>query len=105
MPEAKLAREAELPYATVAMVTDYDCWHEEVAAVSVTDVLKVLHGNAEKAAALVSRVALRMAVGPRTPDPDAIDTCLDHAIITAREHRDPTLLARLDAVAGRVLRA
>lgn len=105
MPEAKLAREAELPYATVAMVTDYDCWHEEVAAVSVTDVLKVLHGNAERAAALVSRVAGRMAEGPRDPDPDGIDTCLDHAIITAPEHRDPGLIARLDAVAGRVLRA
>ena len=105
MPEAKLAREAELPYATVAMVTDYDCWREEVAAVSVTDVLKVLHGNAERAAALVSRMAKRMAAGPRTPDPDGIDTCLDHAIITAPQHRDPALAAQLDAVAGRVLRA
>jgi 5'-methylthioadenosine phosphorylase len=105
MPEAKLAREAELPYATVAMVTDYDCWREEVAAVSVTDVLKVLHGNAERAANLVSRNARRMAAAPRTPDPDGIDTCLDHAIITAPQHRDPALLARLDAVAGRVLRA
>lgn len=105
MPEAKLAREAEIPYATVAMVTDYDCWHEDVAAVSVTDVLKVLHGNAEKAAALVARVAQRMAAAPRTPDPDGIDTCLDHAIITGPEHRDPRRVAMLDAVAGRVLRA
>ena len=105
MPEAKLAREAEIPYATVAMVTDYDCWHEEVAAVSVTDVLKVLHGNAEKAAGLVSRVAQRMAAMPRTADPDGIDTCLDHAIITGKEHRDAALAAMLDAVAGRVLRA
>ena len=105
MPEAKLAREAEIPYATVAMVTDYDCWHEDVAAVSVTDVLKVLHGNAEKAAALVSRVAQRMAATPRTPDPDGIDTCLDHAIITGPEHRDHRRVAMLDAVAGRVLRA
>jgi len=105
MPEAKLAREAELPYATVAMVTDYDCWHEEVAAVSVTDVLKVLHGNAERAGALVSRLAMRMAEGPRTADPDGIDTCLDHAIITAMEHRDPSRVRQLDAVAGRVLRA
>jgi 5'-methylthioadenosine phosphorylase len=104
MPEAKLAREAELPYATVAMVTDYDCWREEVAAVSVTDVLKVLHGNSERAQALVSRIAQRMAATPRTPDPDGIDTCLDHAIITPREARDPALVARLDAVAGRVLR-
>lgn len=104
MPEAKLAREAELPYATVAMVTDYDCWHEEVEAVSVTDVLKVLHRNAVHAGSLVARIAARMAAMPRTADPDGIDTCLDHAIITPREHRDPALLARLDAVAGRVLR-
>jgi 5'-methylthioadenosine phosphorylase len=105
MPEAKLAREAELPYATVAMVTDYDCWHEEVAAVSVTDVLKVLHGNAERAAELVSRIARRVSTLERTPDPDGIDTCLDHAIITPAGARDPMLLGRLDAVAGRVLRA
>ncbi|MFT3724498.1 MAG: S-methyl-5'-thioadenosine phosphorylase [Hyphomonadaceae bacterium] len=105
MPEAKLAREAELPYATVAMVTDYDCWHEEVAAVSVSDVLKVLHGNAEKAQALVGRIAQRMSSTPRSPDPDGIDTCLDHAIITPQDARDPMLLGRLDAVAGRVLRA
>ena len=105
MPEAKLAREAEIPYATVAMVTDYDCWHEEVAAVSVTDVLKVLHSNAEKAAGLVARLAKCMASVPRTPDPDGIDSCLDHAIITAPQHRDPALVARLDAIARRVLRA
>lgn len=105
MPEAKLAREAELPYATVAMVTDYDCWREESGAVSVTDVVKVLHGNAERAAALVSRIARRISTIARTPDPDGIDTCLDHAIITAPQHRDPALSARLDAVAGRVLRA
>jgi 5'-methylthioadenosine phosphorylase len=104
MPEAKLAREAELPYATVAMVTDYDCWHEEVEAVSVTDVLKVLHYNADRAAALVARITARMAAVPRTPDPDGIDTCLDHAIITPPQHREPALVARLDAVAGRVLR-
>ena len=105
MPEAKLAREAELPYATVAMVTDYDCWREEVEAVSVTDVLKVLHRNAEQAASLVARIAARMATAPRTADPDGIDSCLDHAIITPPQHRDPVLLAKLDAVAGRVLRA
>jgi len=104
MPEAKLAREAELPYATVAMVTDYDCWREETEAVSVTDVLKVLHHNAERASALVGRIAARMAASPREQDPDGIDTCLDHAIITAPQHRDPALLSRLDAVAGRVLR-
>jgi 5'-methylthioadenosine phosphorylase len=103
MPEAKLAREAELPYATVAMVTDYDCWHEEVEAVAVTDILKVLHANADRAAELVRRVASRLGAMPRTPDPDGIDTCLDHALITAPDARDPALAARLDAVAGRVL--
>ncbi len=103
MPEAKLAREAELPYATVAMVTDYDCWHEEVEAVSVVDVLKVLHANAERATDLIQRVAKRLSGTPRTPDPDGIETCLDHAVITPREARDPELAARLDAVAGRVL--
>jgi 5'-methylthioadenosine phosphorylase len=105
MPEAKLAREAELPYATVAMVTDYDCWHEAVEAVAVTDILKVLHDNADKAGELVKRIAKRLSELPRTPDPDGIDTCLDFAIITAPEHRDPALMAKLDAVAGRVLRA
>jgi len=105
MPEAKLAREAELPYATVAMVTDYDCWHEEVEAVAVTDILKVLHANAGRAGELVQRVARRLGAMPRTPDPDGIDTCLDHALITAPDARDPALLAKLDAVAGRLLRA
>jgi 5'-methylthioadenosine phosphorylase len=105
MPEAKLAREAELPYATVAMVTDYDCWHEEIAAVSVTDVLKVLHANADRASALVAAIAARVSAGPRNPDPEGIDTCLDHAVITPPASRDPMLVARLDAVAGRVLRA
>jgi 5'-methylthioadenosine phosphorylase len=104
MPEARLAREAELPYATVAMVTDYDCWHEEHDAVSVTDVLKVLHANADRAGDLVKRIATRLSNAPRTPDPDGIDTCLDHAFITAPSARDPALVARLDAVAGRVLR-
>ena len=105
MPEAKLAREAELPYATVAMVTDYDCWHEEVEAVSVVDVLKVLHANAERAADLVRQIAKRLSAMPRSPDPDGIDTCLDHAVITPKEARDPALAARLDAVAGRVLKS
>jgi 5'-methylthioadenosine phosphorylase len=105
MPEAKLAREAELPYATVAMVTDYDCWHEEVEAVAVTDILKVLHDNAERAGELVRRVAKRLSTMPRTPDPDGIDTCLDPAVITPKEARDPALAARLDAVAGRVLKS
>ncbi len=105
MPEAKLAREAELPYATVAMETDYDCWREEVAAVSVTDVLKVLHRNADRAASLVGRIAQRLFPMTRTPDPDGIDVCLDHAIITSREVRDPALVRQLEAVAGRLLRS
>ncbi|MBI1359442.1 MAG: S-methyl-5'-thioadenosine phosphorylase [Alphaproteobacteria bacterium] len=104
MPEAKLAREAELPYACVAMVTDYDCWHEEVEAVSVTEVQKVLHVNAGNAAQLVLRLAQRLGGMDRTPDPQGIDTCLDFAIITPEEARDPALVAKLDAVAGRVLR-
>ncbi len=103
MPEAKLAREAELPYACVAMVTDYDCWHEEVEAVSVTEVQKVLHVNASHAAELVKRLARRLDGMERTPDPQGIDTCLDFAIITPEEARDPGLVAKLDAVAGRVL--
>jgi 5'-methylthioadenosine phosphorylase len=103
MPEAKLAREAELPYATVAMVTDYDCWRKETDAVSVVDVLRVLRANAELATELVRGVAARLSSIPRTPDPDGIDACLDHALITPKDARDPALAARLDAVAGRVL--
>ena len=105
MPEAKLAREAELPYASIAMVTDYDCWHEEIAHVEVTDIQKVLHENADNARALVARVAARLAAAPRTPDPQGIDTCLDFAIVTAPQHRDPALVAKLDAVAGRAFRS
>jgi 5'-methylthioadenosine phosphorylase len=101
MPEAKLAREAELPYASVAMVTDYDCWHEEIAHVTVTNVLEVLNANAGKARALVKHLAQALARTPRTPSP--IDTCLDTALITAPGARDPALAAKLDAVAGRVL--
>ncbi len=100
MPEAKLAREAELPYASVCMVTDYDCWHEEVAAVEIGDVLKVLRDNAAKARELVRQLG-GLLVGPRTPSP--IDTCLDGAIITPSGARDPELVRKLDAVAGRVL--
>jgi 5'-methylthioadenosine phosphorylase len=101
MPEAKLAREAELPYASVSMVTDFDCWHEEVEAVSVTNVLEVLHANAGKAKDLLAHLTRALAAAPRTPSP--IDTCLDHALITAPEARDPALAAKLDAVAGRAL--
>jgi 5'-methylthioadenosine phosphorylase len=102
MPEAKLAREAELPYASVAMVTDYDCWHPDHDHVEVAAVIRVLQANAEKAAALLRRVA--PLLGPqRTPSPLGIETCLDTAIITAPEARDPALLAKLDAIARRYL--
>ena len=102
MPEAKLAREAELPYASVAMVTDFDCWHEEVAAVSVTNVLDVLHANAGKAKAVVTHLTRALAATQRELSP--IDTCLDFALITAPDARDAALAAKLDAIAGRVLR-
>jgi 5'-methylthioadenosine phosphorylase len=104
MPEAKLAREAELPYASVAMVTDYDCWHPDHAHVEVANVVATLEANAAKAAALIKRVA--PLLGPeRRPSPLGIERVLDTALITAPEARDPALLAKLDAVAGRVLRA
>ncbi len=104
MPEAKLAREAELPYASVAMVTDYDCWHPEHGAVDVAQVIQVLMDNAQKAAALVRRAA--PLLGPtRKPSPLGIETALDTAIITPPAARDPALAAKLDAVAGRALKA
>lgn len=101
MPEAKLAREAELPYATLAMVTDFDCWHETHEAVEVSAILEVMHANAAKARQLVVELAHQLAQRPRRTSP--IDTCLDFALVTAPEARDPALLAKLDAVAGRVL--
>src|SRR5262245_28124749 len=104
MPEAKLAREAELPYASVAMVTDYDCWHHEHGAVEVAAVIKVLMDNAAKAGALLRRAA--PLLGPeRKPSPLGVERTLDTAIVTAPEARDPALAAKLDAVAGRVLGA
>jgi 5'-methylthioadenosine phosphorylase len=103
MPEAKLAREAELCYASVAMVTDYDCWHPAEARVEVSRILEVLASNAERSRSLVQRVA--GPVGRRgIPCPEGCDRALDHALITAEGARDPELLRRLDAVAGRVLR-
>ena len=102
MPEAKLAREAEIDYATVAMVTDYDCWHEEHDAVSVDQVIKVLLGNADKARNLVRDVLPRLSA-PRPSCPHGCDTALTHAVITAPEARDRDMLRKLDAVAGRVL--
>jgi 5'-methylthioadenosine phosphorylase len=100
MPEAKLAREAELPYACVAMVTDYDCWRAEEAAVQVDQVIAVMMQNAETGRALISALAEGL---PPSRDPSPIDTCLDAALITAPDARDPSVLARLDAIAGRVL--
>lgn len=102
LPEAKLAREAELCYATVAMVTDFDCWHPDHDAVTVTDIIKVLTANAEKAARLAARLA-RDFPREHEPCPIGSDRALDTAIITAPEARDPELLKKLDAVAGRVL--
>ena len=104
MPEAKLAREAELCYATIAMVTDFDCWHPDHDAVTVQDVIKVLTANAEKAKNLVARLA-RDFPREHEPCPIGSDRALDNALITAPEARDPKLLQKLDAVAGRVLRS
>lgn len=103
MPEAKLAREAELPYATLAMVTDYDCWREEEEAVSVTNVLEIMKHNSALAKTAIAQLAQTLQGTPRTPSPDGIETCLDYALITSLEARDPEILAKLDAVAGRVL--
>ncbi len=103
MPEAKLAREAEICYATVAMVTDFDRWHPEHDAVTVQDIIKVLLQNAERAKGLVARLAQDF---PREHEPCPIgsDRSLDSALITAPEARDPELIKKLDAVAGRVLK-
>jgi 5'-methylthioadenosine phosphorylase len=103
MPEAKLAREAEICYATVAMVTDYDCWHEDHDAVTVDAVVKVLFGNADKARGLVKGVLPKISA-PRGPCPAGCDRALEYALITAPEARDPAALAKLSAVAGRVLK-
>jgi 5'-methylthioadenosine phosphorylase len=102
MPEAKLAREAEICYATVAMVTDFDCWHPDHDAVTVQDIIKVLNANADKAKRLVARLA-RDFPRQHEPCPIGSDRALDNAIITAPEARDPALMARLDAVGGRLL--
>ena len=102
MPEAKLAREAELCYATVAMVTDYDCWHPHHDDVTVDAIIKVLLANADNARSLVKKVAPRL----QADDSAAACNCrsaLEHALITAPEARDPEMLKRLDAVAGRLL--
>lgn len=103
MPEAKLAREAELCYATVAMVTDYDCWHPHEDDVDVAQVIEILNQNAEKSRAMLRRLVGSLAGQKRAPCPQGHDRALDQAIITAPDSRDPKLVAKLDAVAGRVL--
>ena len=102
MPEAKLAREAEICYATVAMVTDYDCWHPDHDNVAVADILKVLAANADSARTLVKAAAPALA-GRALPCPQGCDRVLDTALITAPEARDAVMVERLAAVAGRVL--
>ncbi|MEM9755473.1 MAG: S-methyl-5'-thioadenosine phosphorylase [Pseudomonadota bacterium] len=101
MPEAKLAREAEICYASLAMVTDYDSWHPDHGTVDIAEIVKVLTGNAEKARATIAGLPER--IGPAGPCPFGCDRALDNAILTAPVKRDPALVAKLDAVAGRVL--
>ena len=102
MPEAKLAREAELCYASVAMITDYDSWHPEHGEVDVTEIIKTLIGNADKGRSLVRR--LPALLGPeRAPCPHGCDRALEFAILTQPDARDPEVVAKLDAIAGRVL--
>lgn len=102
MPEAKLAREAEICYATAAMVTDFDCWHPHHDDVDVSTVVRILGDNADRARAMLRSVA--ESFGPeRMPSPQGFDRVLDNALITAPAKRDPAVLAKLDAVAGRVL--
>jgi 5'-methylthioadenosine phosphorylase len=102
MPEAKLAREAELCYATVAMVTDFDCWHEDHGHVTVEAIVKVLLENAEKGRALVKATAPKLR-GRAASCPAGCHHALDSALITRPDSRDPALMRKLDAVAGRVL--
>ena len=103
MPEAKLAREAEMCYATVAMVTDFDCWHPDHDHVSVDAIIKVLFDNADKGRALVKNVAPRLSRRQESCS-DGCHTALEMAIITAPDARDPAMVKKLDAVAGRVLK-
>ncbi len=99
MPEAKLAREAELHYASIAMVTDYDSWHPGHGSVQITDILETLHGNVDKAAAMVAALPAQLGAACR----DGCDRALDHAIMTAPDARDPDMVTRLAPIAGRVL--
>jgi len=102
MPEAKLAREAELCYASVAMITDYDSWHPDHGAVDIAEIIRTLTGNSAKAKGLVARLPELLGLA-RAPCPHGCDKALDYAILTAPDKRDPALVAKLDAVAGRVL--
>ena len=102
MPEAKLAREAELCYASVAMITDYDSWHPEHGSVEITDIIRTLGGNADKARGMVARLPALLGQ-ERAPCPHGCDRALEHAILTAPAARDPAMVAKLSAVAGRVL--
>ena len=102
MPEAKLAREAEICYATVAMVTDYDSWHPAHGEVDVTEIIRVLMGNADKARSMIKGLPERLG-GDRAPCPHGCDRALEYAILTQPDNRDPALMKKLDAVAGRML--
>jgi 5'-methylthioadenosine phosphorylase len=102
MPEAKLAREAEICYATVAMVTDFDCWHDDHDAVTVEHVIKVLFENAGRGRSLIQALAPKLS-GRTHVCTQGCHTSLDNALITAPEARDPEIAERLQAVAGRVL--
>ncbi len=102
MPEAKLAREAELCYASVAMITDYDSWHPDHGAVDITEIIKTLGANSTNAKGLVARLPDLLGA-EREPCPHGCDRALEFAIMTAPDKRDPALVAKLDAVAGRVL--
>lgn len=103
LPEAKLAREAELPYATVAMVTDYDCWHEQEGPVEVSKVLEIMRANTQNAARLTTVLATHLGA-VRQPSPLGIETVLDFAVITAPEARDPAMVEKLSTIAGRFLK-
>jgi len=102
MPEAKLAREAELCYASIAMITDYDSWHPDHGAVDITKIIATLMGNADKAKGLVGRLPALLEA-KRTPCPHGCDRALEYAILTQPQNRDPAVVAKLDAVAARVL--
>ncbi len=103
MPEAKLAREAELPYASIAMVTDYDCWREEKKAVEVADVLETMQSNTNLARQLIAEVAVQL--GPeRTPSPLGVETVLDIAVMTSPDARDAEMCRKLSNIAGRILK-